>query len=439
MIIGARGLLVTVTALVLASVPVLALEVPLVYQQYSGNEKTFHPYGVAMLKFTSSPPPGTWKLPSFVSSRPAYAVARLGEQDRLFVLDQQKAKDTFYNRLYFDSNANRDLTDDPVVGTKIEQDDYSMGATFPVIDTTVLVDNTQMPYRFTVSANYFKGDDQPKGRFDWTRLFGTVNVQCAYKGEFELGGQYYRLWLGDANANARFDDIASLTLQEQRAQTGRIDALGDHFYLTAEREVFDRDRQVLSDQLIVNNQLFDLRINPTRNMLTLTPVSVELAPLKLLYVPEHLSIYTQDEKHFMAIYKPSDTVMIPPGSYHLLAYEVLRNDDQGDGWTLSAAATPDCTPVMVQKAAEPALAFGEPYNILAKVMKSPLQEDSETVNLAFNARGTGMEVVTNLARVSGNKTRIAMSPKSKQRPKEPTYKIVDPSGELVAQGQFEYG
>jgi hypothetical protein len=418
---------------------VLALEVPLVYQQYSGDEKTFHPYGFATLKFTSSPPPGTWKLPSFVSSRPAYALVRFAEQDRLVVLDQQKAKDNFYNRLYFDSNANRDLTDDPVVGTKIDQDDYSMSATFPVTDTTVLVDNTEMPYRFTVSASYFKGDDQPKGRFDWTRLFGSVSAQCAYRGEFDLDGKQYRVWLGDTNANARFDDKASANSVEQRAQTRRIDASGDQFYLTTEREVFAWDRQVLSDQLLVGGQLLDLHISPTQNVLTLTPFAGELAPLTLPYAPERLSIYTQDEKHFMAIYRPSDTLMIPPGSYRLLAYEVLRNDDQGDGWTLSAAATPDCTPVTVQKAAEPALAFGEPYNLLAQVEKSPPQENSGAVRLAFTARGTGMEVVTDLARVSGNKTRIAMSPKSKQRPKEPTYKIVDPSGELVAQGQFEYG
>jgi hypothetical protein len=61
--------------------------------------------------------------------------------------------------------------------------------------------------------------------------------------------------------------------------------------------------------------------------------------------------------------------------------------------------------------------------------------------LQFSIKGSGQEVVTDLERVSGNRTRIALAASAQypNRPKEPAYRIVKADGEVVTQGDFEYG
>jgi hypothetical protein len=63
------------------------------------------------------------------------------------------------------------------------------------------------------------------------------------------------------------------------------------------------------------------------------------------------------------------------------------------------------------------------------------------VRIGFIVEGAGKERLADLSRVSGDRTRIELSTSNRflNRPKEPTYKIVQPDGQIVAQGSFEYG
>jgi len=41
-------------------------------------------------------------------------MVKLGDEERLLIMDSQKTEGDFYNRIFFDANANKGLTDDPV-------------------------------------------------------------------------------------------------------------------------------------------------------------------------------------------------------------------------------------------------------------------------------------------------------------------------------------
>ena len=59
--------------------------------------------------------------------------------------------------------------------------------------------------------------------------------------------------------------------------------------------------------------------------------------------------------------------------------------------------------------------------------------------MALKTVGQGNEYVTTVMRVQGDKSKLPISSRSANMPKEAAYKIVKEGGEVVASGQFEYG
>jgi hypothetical protein len=62
-----------------------------------------------------------------------------------------------------------------------------------------------------------------------------------------------------------------------------------------------------------------------------------------------------------------------------------------------------------------------------------------SIRLEMLLLGTGSEKVTNISHISGDKTDIPLSERSKSNPREATYTISTMDGAIVAQGKFEYG
>jgi hypothetical protein len=92
-----------------------AIDVPLKYQKHPAESEDFYPYGSNGFKVTLKKPSGDWTFPAFVSGKALYTLVKIGDAERLCVLDKQKEDAEFYNRIYFDSNGNNDLTDDAVL------------------------------------------------------------------------------------------------------------------------------------------------------------------------------------------------------------------------------------------------------------------------------------------------------------------------------------
>ena len=420
-----------------------AVEVSLKYVKFPEKPESYLPVGYVRLNIMTEPPAGEWKMPELKSKYSIYALVRLGDRNQLCILDCQNTSDAGYNRLYFDANGNHDLTDDPVFdGTlKLSRSKRNNRTIFPAVDTTIEVDGKQQPYSFLPRLYSYSIEQLKKKGFTEENVNRYVRfsliVNCYYSGKFQVNGKSYGVILGDRNCNGRFDDTFTVRRLDRSPRRFPIRVEGDLFCITGGEKIGSYAEQVSGDRLLVKDRLFDVSINTPENKLTLTPIDKNLAPISLAMKMDRVSLFTEDQKHFLNMYQPDKEIRIPRGKYRPLEYEVLRKEKKGDIWRLCAAATVESPSVTVDEGRKSILEFGEPYTPFVDIRKGL----STLVYLTFRIEGKGKELLTDLSHISGNKTRIRLSKKKRfgHRPKEPTYTIRNASGKVVERGSFEYG
>jgi hypothetical protein len=438
------------------------IEVPLVYEAYPDqtNEPGFQPQGYAYLPANENPPEGEWKLPELNSDKPVYGVVNIAEQERLLILDQTD-KNAFYNRLYFDINGNRDFTDDaPIDALNVSSSSGQYYyAHFPGIDIDTVIDGVTMQYRFGVVVNYwsdkpvswgsrilnfFTGGGSAPDSFNIRQLNLNIRSRCLYTAEFEIGDIKHHLLLSDYNVNGRFDERGSVN-KEQKSYDGTFWPQGDMQYvIEAEAKPDYRDGMILTDYLSLNDTLYSFGINQPGNKLTLTPVTENLATLELPAAVQRIAMLA-DEASVAAI-KPGSQLKAPAGTYRLLDYLLYKDEPEGARWQLWARGTWD-SPEIAAKAGESVLfPFGEPYRPQVGIpawMRQNMENidrEWEEIQIEFKVTGAANETVNDLAcRENSGQSKIARSERSSSRPKEATYRIMKPDGEVHTQGTFEYG
>ncbi len=427
-----------------AALSLSALDVPLTYMDYSDNIQGYRPYGTARPGLKKKQPPGEWKLPSFTCAQPVFCAMEFGETEVLFALDD-KAGTGFYDTLYFDADGNRDLTDDEVLksgSVSASPSSSYRNAYFPVINTAVKRGGREVPYSFRPRIYcYMRNREKPVWDSEnWQNLSFYLRVHCAYKGILRHEGKSYTIFLGDRNVNGRFDDVLNDT--GSRYSSGALSVTGDNLYISDSENVSSYDRFVLGDMILVGRTLFTVSVKTGESRVELTPVKTPLKKLALAAKPERLTLYTKDKKHCIMMYRPEKTVSLPPGDYRFFQYEFLTDKKKDDIWRLQATATNETPFVTVgDKAAE--LAFGEPFVpgvMIPEYSLAQFKQQSEgSLRLSLKITGAGNGVVTYLSRIGGTKTTIEMSKKSTRYPKEPHYAVIDGKGEIVGEGDFDYG
>ncbi|MDQ1257300.1 MAG: hypothetical protein QG656_1903 [Candidatus Hydrogenedentes bacterium] len=434
------------------------IEVSLSYERYpvpppGEYNLGFRPYGgQGFYQDTEKAPEGDWKLPKLLSETPRYGLLTLGDRKHLFVMDQKAADDAFYTRAYLDVNANNDLTDDaPIDSTGEEGDSSFYQATFPRVDLDIVVDGKTLPYSFDFYIYGFQEGsqgvmDRIAGLFSKAKKKPLLNVSmgvrvaCAYTAKFEAAGRNYTVWLGDGDANGRFNDPMR-PYEEAIIDEKTLYLLGDHLYVTDTDKIEFSDAFLLADKLLLSDALFGVKVDVPGGKMTLTPITEGLGTLTFPEAPSKLQVCTDDRKSGLMLFRPGKKAIVPPGDYRLLSYVVKRTDKQGDQWRLNAAGTVDCPLVKVASGKDTELPFGEPFRPIATVGKWErdliAKGDRTEVRLNLEIEGAGKELVNDLFH-TGEKTDIRLA-ENKLRPKEPTYKVMKADGELVTSGQFEYG
>ena len=434
----------------------LAVDVPLKFVKFPDGATGFLPTGQTSLKLTLEPPAGEWKLPKLTTEKPLYGLAKFGPAERLLVIDRQKSGDKYYNRIYFDANANKDLTDDPILDGKEEADTSASyrRLKFEAADTTIDVEGKMLPFSFRPELMVMNVRQYTESNLDQKVLPRFVNCylrsNCAYMGEFKLDDRTYSMTLADANCNGFFADVFKIRNINYPRRLW-VFAQGDSFYISSDGKPDSMDRLVYGDWLVIKDNLYKISFSPAKGSMTLTPVKENLVPLRLAMLPERLSISVEDGKNCIMMFQPAETVMIPPGRYRLFNYEFFKEDEQGDLWRLCANATTDTPYFTVGQSDSALLEFGEPYAAVittANVLQAlTVQSQGQTkrlpprVPLVFNIEGMGKEFIDDLSHIRGDKTNIPLSKKKNlgHRPAEPTYEITKADGEVVTKGFFEYG
>jgi hypothetical protein len=435
--------LFSVILLGFAATAALAIDIPLKYVKYPEKTEEFFPYGSSRAEMTLKPPAGEWKLPELFSQQPIYMLAKLGDTERLMVFDRQKAEDSFYNRIYYDANGNRDLTDDDTLdGTFREQGSMTYVEMAPV-DTEVSVEGKTLPYSFLpylIGYNLAQLEDKELEEKTINRnVIFYLRPHCMYTASFKQGGREYHISLGDTNCNGRFADVFkarkfSTAIPRRMSIYGE----GDNFYISASEELSSFDSQYLGEWLVIEDTLYELAISTADKKITLTPVSQGLAGLKLSMRPEVLTLNTEDENNCVMMIQPAEVVKVPEGRYRLLYYKIHKEDEQGDLWRLCASGSTESPYFTVDASNGAECRFGEPYVPFVETRNT---NSARGTYLMFNVEGGGRELLSDLSHIKGEKTEIALSEAegATQRPKEPSYRIVKADGEIVTQGDFEYG
>ncbi len=465
---------VPVAVALLLAAQSFGLEAALTYRKHS-EAKGFQPYGSSsVLRPTLEAPSGEWKFPKWKSERPLFAWLELGDQKRLFVLDRKNAEDKSYNRIHFDSNGDRDLTDDPAVDASPSRYPLSTNpnaiypVNYPPCDTTVERDGKTTPYQFTVTTYDFSRLRQMPAKPTDRDLSGMIQISvrtnCSYAGNFQWEGRNYHFVLSDANGDGCFggkSEKARIVSSSDRT----IYYNGDHLYLTTASAATYYDRAFLGDLLVIEDKPFEVRVDAAAEKMTLKPIKRGLAPMKLAGKGvQRLSLCAKDGQSCVTLHRPSETIFLPPGEYKVLSYQVNKADKSGGNWMLEAKGSSEAPFVAVAKGRDAVLKFGEPYTPFIDVQDHYRQQvksgRATQVSLNFVIEGAGKERVTNLtkttnvqrastggflSRIFGKPEKaddpsgVVVSSKNPSRPKEPTYEVTTAEGERATSGSFEYG
>lgn len=420
------------------------IEVPLSYLAFPEENAAYCPGGYGRQTLSASPPPGDWTLPDFSDKHPLYAVIELGDSRFLAVLDRKPAHAPFYNRIFFDRNGNGDLTDEePLVNTDEQDASQSYhSCAFPPVDVLMETAGQVFPRRL---AWYLSGSVPPNStgsdpRAEAARL-RTINLftqsACAYMGEFQLDGKAYRLALGDTTANGSFDETVALA-DNRRDPNGRVYPGGDSFLITPNNYFSGKNILILGDFLAVGERLFQVHLDVPASRLRLEPREAGLVDLP--GPMQSLSMISAEKQGFMAV-DTGRQVPVPAGSWTLLSYALQKQDAWGDIWQLESAGCAGSPPLRVLPQGRATLDVGEPLKSQVQLPEYALAQAAAqgSLRMSFLLRGKQDEFVTNLQRISGTRTQHETAARYVNRPKEPSYRIIQPNGEQVASGSFEYG
>jgi len=399
-------------------------------------------YGVPELRATV--PPGDWKLPELRAQRPVYALVPLGDREHLLVLDAD-TPEGFFDRCLFDADADRDLTDDPVLLLDRARMEYGMAQTHPV-DASARVDGADRPFRFVLylsCRNAEAWSEFAAGGDPSETLYLSVRSYWAHRAIVELRGKPYRLLLVDANANGRCDD--TLPAFEDSA-FGKYEAMRprcDRIYLTGGEAIRSTDGFVFGRRLVVDGAVLELRPDIARGRLVCAIEEGPFVPVEVATETTRLTLFCENTADCLTILPGAKKIALPSGRYRVHEYVVERKGPDDETWRLSATATKRTPFVDVRPGAPVRLEFGEPYAPIAWVDERSLRsgKDGEGLqaSIQFGVLGAAEEALTGLSQIEGESRTIEMSTSKIGRPKEPAYKVVHADGNIVAKGAFRYG
>jgi hypothetical protein len=398
-------------------------------------------------------------------------------------------KATPYNRLYFDFNHNGDLTDDKPVEALPAQNlnRFAFGAgqsyvqlQFPRIDVTLDVEGTPVQYAF-----FLQGMVQTSSSFSYASI--SLNAAAYREGDITLEGKKRHVVLLDFNSNGRFDDEIKINknivtpnrqLYPEQGDRLLIDPNASSAMLGSPYDITSgKDRFGVAKLVNIDDKLYDMKVSPAGDRLTLTPSSVPLGKVTNPHGKFHAVIY--GDQGFLQIHgEKGAAVPVPEGEWKLLSYTIdmtgATEPSKPEGKpekgkpeakkqaganksliealaataekflagsvpagtpyrnsVVSAQATAAYKAVTVSKDQTVELPFGPPYK--PEVTGFPMgmrmvdkKQRIEQMRLQLSLVGSAGEICTNMT-VDGG------------RPAKPKFTITDPKGEIVEQGNFEYG
>lgn len=427
-----------------------AIDVPLKLVKHPADLQAWLPTGSHVVQLLPQAPEAV--LPTLHHAKPLFGELKLGDGTHLLILDSDAPDRPFYNRLYFDANGNRDLTDDPIsTAEPVLAEGRPPMVIFPAMELTIQAGGARQPYALRIRAytqvsrpvSTTAAGAAPAARNIAPRTESVLIYAmpaCHMEGVFTLNERTYRVALADSNANGLFGDAPAVQapLPAGAVQIARFVQRGDSLYLTAGESFSPLESVALGGQVLLEGALLTFGLE--QGALKLAPVEGEKTVLRFPMELEKLQLMREGETGTINVYNPGKEIRLPAGRYRLAGYEARRQDDGGNWWTLRATAPREGGAwVEAADGASPCLPLGEPFT--ATVAATPLfREGAEgQARLAFALVGAGGERVSALTASGNAASKYPRSEKSSARPKEPAFTASTADGVEAASGSFQYG
>lgn len=421
------------------------IEIPLFYDRQPDEDAAYRLGGYASHSLQDVPPAGDWKLPGFTGERPLYALVEISDSQFLAAIDRKSSGDATYNHAFFDRNGNGDLTDDPPIDGDVRG--YSEGSyfncSFPAIDVQIESGGRRLPYTLSLRLSGTmpgKDADSRPGSNNLRNIRLLSSPQCAYLGEFALGGTGYRIAICDSTGNGTFDDQASLP-EGTRYGDGSLYARGDSFYITTADRINSSDGLLFGGFLSLGDRLFTVRVDIPEGRLLLEPRLKDVGTLELPAPLSSMSMLSASGDDALMLAHTGKRAAVPADTWRLLSYQLVKTDEWGDEWILQARGSEDAPCVAVSPNGSAALPLGEPLRASVDIPDYALQQAvaKGSLRMSLAILGNAKERISDLRRASGTNTQHKMAPRDPNRPEAAAYRIIKPDGERVASGSFEYG
>jgi hypothetical protein len=305
-----------------------------------------------------------------------------------------------------------------------------------------LIDGDTRPYCFQILLHGKKYENRNLNQRELNQKVQLkYKAYCAYTGRFTLGGREYLICLEDRNANGVFYEEFTPPRRSDLKERTAIPHRGDTLYLTTGDRFGSYDARICAGWFLLGDGIYQVSVDFRRNVMILNPLSQRVYPLELPDDPLWLTLYREGGPALIMDH-PGREIRVPRGGYYLLNYVLHREDEQGDLWRASCKGTKESPCTTVGPGRNAIVEFGEPYRPVADVAEAHRmnpKQGKKKVPLRLLVIGSGEEIMDDLQHIRGDKTEIVRSKKRKQRPKEATYRILKETGDVVAQGEFEYG
>ena len=419
-----------------------AAEYPLKRVVPRAGERRAWPVEAVPVDFDLQPPPGTWKLPAPRCAAPLYARLRLGDGERLLMVDTLAGGSPFYDRLYFDRDGDGDLTDDPPVALCPRSPFGLYRYVFLLEEVPVKEKDASRPYDFALAVK-LRGRRRIPTKDSAKRILSLVLIPGTwYESEVEFAGKRLRLLLGDGNGNGRFGDPPELPDLSSLRPESSFPVEGDQLLVDEGGRPEAALFQPFGAYFVTEGRTYRLSPDPGRGVLEVTEVSDGLGEVELSMEVERMTLCrTGGAPLGAALFRPGRSFPIPPGSYRFVAYRALRAEPEGGLWAVTAEARKKTPLLSVKAGGRTVYSLGEPYSAFAVVpgwSVRNVRKGRGGASLDFVLEGAAGERVTGLALLKG-KSAVPLSGKKPDHPEEPCFKVMDERGKLVVEGRFHYG
>lgn len=396
--------------------------------------KLLVPLGFGVLPLYAKVPADV-KAPADLPAGFYYGAVKLGDSSFPFVIS--KGGDGKYSSLLFDMNANNDLNDDQPRNAEnilFDGDEY---ASKWEMNLKYKIAGKEYDYKASLLFMPWQQipEPQPSGQVS---LLSWRNSNY-YAGEFSIGRHAYAVRLLDQDADGVYGEKAEPVTDGKRAGFS-----GDRLFLAPSPIERPVSSWYWSDYISIKETLYQVDLRFAESKLVLTPVETPLEKIILPQETERLQIWNTTSKQMLSYLKVSEHISVPAGYYTLVKYQLAR-EEKGQPWFLEAVA-PKKTALFAPGAGS--LIYGEPYQPVVSIPQDSLEmyaQDPSSLMLDLKLTGTGGETVTSLQRyihptmAANYEVPPGMSQKDPNLPAEPLYRIVSADGEVVSQGNFEYG